>query len=291
MQLKNHLFYSEIFKVDLNDINDCIYLLYFKSTFFKDTPFYYTDVEFTKLLSRKEIIDFTDNLRKIIEDESFIKDLKEILNQKSIKDYFEKSKLKNGFERFMNYINNDTYIFSKLFIIKYLPKYVRADVDPNLRIIINPLYFELSDTLDEEKKNEVFKAYLFVIILNEISNLVKFMEEKSIQNDNIPQTHKNKKGGNMFIYHLFNTPIIYSINYKQALVINKPENWNKPEILCNIFKEQRKWYEENKKDKKEDVTLPPPKKEDTNNFYLSFVDDDNDEQVTNNVIDIWYDID
>jgi len=191
----------------------------------------------------------------------------------------------------MSYINNDTYIFSKLVIIKYLPKYIRAYAEPNLRIIINPLYFELSESLNEEKKNEVFKAYLFVIILNEIAHLVKFMKEKNIQNDNILHTHKNKEGGKMFIYHLFNTPIIYSINYKQTLKSNKPENWNKPEFLSNIFKEQRKRYEENKKDKKEDIPLPPPKKENTIYFYLSFVDDDNDEQVTNNVNDVWYDID
>ena len=85
-ELKNHLFYSEILKVDLNDINDCMYLIYFKSTLYKDTPFYDIDEEFKKLLSRKEINDFTDNLKKIIEDESFVKDLKEILNQQSVKD-------------------------------------------------------------------------------------------------------------------------------------------------------------------------------------------------------------
>ena len=30
-ELKNHLFYSEILKVDLNNINDCMYLIYFNS--------------------------------------------------------------------------------------------------------------------------------------------------------------------------------------------------------------------------------------------------------------------
>ena len=184
-----------------------------------------------------------------------------------------------------------TRIFSKLFIFKYLPKYRRAFVDPNMRITINPLYFKLSDSLDEEKRNEIFKAYLFIIILHETVHLVKFMKEKTIQYSNIPQTPKRKEGGKMFIYYLFNTPIIYSINYKQALVVNNPENWNKPELLSNIFKEQRKWYEENKKNKKEDITLPKTKEEDTISFYLSLVDDDNNEQITKNVIDVWYDID
>lgn len=316
-ELKNHLFYSEILKVDLNDINDCMYLIYFISTLYKDKPFYCTDEEFTKLLSRKEINDFTDYLTKIIEDESFIKDLKEILNQKSVKDYFEKSRrfkeeeednyeiefiekekikddddyIKDGFDRFISFINNDKYFFSKLFILKYLPKYKRAFVDPNMRIIINPLYFELSDSLNEEKRNEIFKAYLFIIILHEIVHLVKFMKEKSFKYSNIRQTPKRKEGGKMFINYLFNIPMICSINYKQALEINKPEIWNKPEFLSNIFKEQRKWYEENKKAKKEDIALPQPKEEDAISFYLSLIDDDNKEQISNNVIDIWYDID
>ena len=116
------------------------------------------------------------------------------------------------------------------------------------------------------------------------------MKEKSFQYNNIPQTPKRKEGGKMFINYLFNVPMICSINYKQALLINKPENWNKPELLSNIFKEQRKWYEENKKTKIEDISLPQPKEEDSISFYLSLVDDDNKEQISNDVIDIWYDI-
>ena len=316
-ELKNHLFYSEILKVDLNNINDCMYLIYFNSKLYKDTPFYDTDEEFKKLLSRKEINDFTENLKKIIKDESFIKDLKEILNQQSVKDYFEKSRrfkdeeednyeiefiekeklkddddyLKDGFDRFMSFINDDKYFFSKLFILKYLPKYKRAFVDPNMRIIINPLYFELSDSLDEKKRNEIFKAYLFIIILHEIAHLVKFMKEKNFQYSNIPQTPKSKEGGKMFINYLFNVPMICSINYKQALEVNKPGNWNKPECLSNIFEEQRKLYEERKKDIAGDISIPKPKEEDTVSFYLSLLDDDNKEQISKNIIDLWYDID
>ena len=91
-QIKNHLFYSEVFKIDINNINDCIYLLHFEENLYKGTIFYDTDEEFKKLISRKETNDFTENLTKIIEGESFIKDLKEILNQKFVKDYFEKAR-------------------------------------------------------------------------------------------------------------------------------------------------------------------------------------------------------
>ena len=117
------------------------------------------------------------------------------------------------------------------------------------------------------------------------------MKEKSFKYSNIPQTPKRKEGGKMFINYLFNVPMICSINCKQALVINKPGNWNKSELLSNIFKEQRKWYEENKKAKKEDIALPQPNEEDAISFYLSLVDDDKKEQISENVIDIWYDID
>ena len=315
IEMKNNLFYSEILKVDINNIDDCIYLLYFNSNLKKDIPFYDIDKEFKLLLSRKEINDFSDNLRKIVEDESFIQDLKKILNQKSVKDYFEKERkftneeednyemefieeekvkdeddfLKDGFDRLMSLIDGDKYFFSKLFIFKYLPKYRRAFVDQNKRIVINPIYFELSESLDDKKRNEIFRAYLFIIILHEIAHLVKFMKEKRIPYSNIPQTPKKKERGKMFINYLFNAPMIFSINYKQASTINIPENWNKKELLSNIFKEQKEWYEKNKKDKNEDMTFP--KGEDSISFYLSLVNDNNNEINPKNNIDIWYDID
>ena len=318
-QIKNHLFYSELFKIDLNNINDCIYLLHFQENLYKESEFYDTDEEFKKLISRRETNDFTENLKKIIEDESFIKDLKEILNQEFVKDYFEKARkflneedednydisfiekekvikgqddfLKDGYDRFKSFINTKNDFFSKLFIFKYLPKYRRAFVDPNMRIIINPIYFELSESLDEEKRDEIFRAYLLIIILHEIIHLVKFMNEKSISYKNILQTPKRKEGGKMFINYLFKTPMIYSINCKQASIINKPENWNKPELLSDIFKEQKEWFENNIKNKKEDINIPHPKEENSINFYLSLMDDDKNEKNSKNTIDIWYDID
>ena len=310
-EIKNHLFYSEVFKIDLNDINDCIYLLHFEANLYKGNIFYDTDEEFKKLISRKEINDFTENLKKIIEDKSFIKDFKEILNQKFVKDYFEKDEksydikvtqkkkvikdeddfLKEGFYKFMNFINNKKENFYKLFIFKYLPKYNRAFVDKNMRIIINPIYFELSESLDEDKKDEIFRAYLLIIILHEIINLIKFMKENSVSYNNTSQTTKRKEGGKMFINYLFKTSMIYSINYKQALIINKPDNWNKPEILSDIFKEQNEWYEKNLKNKNEDIIIPFPKGENSINFYLSLVDEVKDEKKSENIIDIWYDID
>ena len=161
-----------------------------------------------------------------------------------------------------------------------------------MRIIINPIYFELSESLDEEKRNEIFRAYLLIIILNEIIYLIKFMKEKNVSSKNIIQLSKGKEGEMMIINYLFKTPIIYSINYKQASIINKPENWNKPELLSDIFKEQNKWYENNNiKNKNEDIIIPQPKRENSINFYLSLMNDEKNEKKSKNTVDIWYDID
>ncbi len=94
-QLKNNLFYSKILSIDLNDIDNCTYVLYFVSKIYKkDNAFFEMDEEFNKLLLRKEINlnndDYTQKLKKIVEDESFPKEIKEILNCDSVKDYFEK---------------------------------------------------------------------------------------------------------------------------------------------------------------------------------------------------------
>ena len=294
-QIKNHLFYSDILKINLNDIDDCVYLLNFMSTLYKDEPFFDLDEEFKNLQSRKKVNDFTKDLKVIIEDESFINDLKEILNQESVKYYFEnvikENFLKNGFERFMNYIKKDECFFSILFIFKYLPKYRRAFVDPNMRIVIYPIYFELSESLDKNKINEIFRAYLFIIILNEIAHLVKFMKAEKDPYD-IQKTPKKKEGEKTLINYLFHLPIIYYITYEQSSIINKPKNWNNTALLSSIFKEQKEWYEKNEKEKNGNITKPFFKEKDFISFILSLVDYDNDDEANSNaIIDDWYDID
>ena len=94
-QLKNNLFFSKILTIDLNDVDNCIYILHFMSNIYKmNNAFFDVDEEFKNLLSRLEINvdneDYTQDLKKIIEDESFLKDIKEILNCNSVKNYFEK---------------------------------------------------------------------------------------------------------------------------------------------------------------------------------------------------------
>ena len=320
-QFKNHIFYPDLLKIDLNDIDNCLYFLYFKRNLYKEEPFYDTNEEFKKLLSKKEINieneDFTEHLKKIVEEESFIKDLKQILEYPSVKNYFETARifpeeeeennynikftadeklgddlLKDGYNRLMNFIKNDKNFFKNLFIFKYLPKYTRAFVDPNMRIVINPIYFEFSELLDEEKRNVIFRAYLFIIILHEITHLVKFMKQKTNSYDNIPKTPKKKEAGKMFINYLFNLPMIYYITTKQAEIINKIENWNNIELLSKIFEEQKEWYENYKKDSALATRRPPSNNEDSIRFFLSLLgeEEENDKKSTKNIIDDYYDI-
>ena len=127
---------------------------------FNDIILKYDDVQsglvyFNQMLSIiKEINleneDFTEHLKKIVEEESFIKDLKQILEYPSVKNYFETARifpeeeennynikftadeklgddlLKDGYNRLMNFIEKDKNFFKKLFIFKYLPKYNKS---------------------------------------------------------------------------------------------------------------------------------------------------------------------
>ena len=63
----------------------------------------------------------------------------------------------------MSLIDGDKYFFSKLFIFKYLPKYRRAFVDQNKRIVINPIYFELSESLDDKKEMKFF-GHIYLLL-------------------------------------------------------------------------------------------------------------------------------
>ena len=325
-QLKNHLFFSDILTIDLNDIENCLYVIYFIVNIYNSNPFFEIDKEFKKLLSRKEIIleneDYTENLKKIIKDESFIEDVKEILGCSSVKGYFENVRrftkgknvfsinfikeiemnedddsLKDGYNKLMEFLEKDKLFLSKIVIFKYLPKHNRAFVDPNMRIVINPIYFKISEFLEQMKRNKIFKAYLFIIILHEFVYLIKFMKNEKNSFDNVPKTPKDRECGKIFINYLFNLPVIYYITEEQASKINKPENWNKTEILSNIFKEQKEWFEKNLKDHNdnENFDRPSSNKKDSIGFYLSLRDEieenGNKENNSKEIKDDWYDMD
>ena len=96
----------------------------------------------------------------------------EILEEQDMNDIGDDF-LKEGFHKLRDYLEKDKNFLSNLIIYKYLPRYKRAFIDPNMRIVINPIYFKFSGEMDENIRNNIFKAYLFIIILHEIVHLVK----------------------------------------------------------------------------------------------------------------------
>ena len=127
--------------------------------------------------------------------------------------------------------------------------------------------------------------------------LIKFMKNEKNSFDNAPKTPKDRECGKIFINYLFNLPVIYYITEEQASKINKPENWNKTEILSNIFKEQKEWFEKNLKghNDNENFDRPSCNIKDSISFYLSLRDEieenGNKENNSKEIKDDWYDMD
>ena len=251
-----------------------------------------------ELLLNESKNDLTTELNNILQDNNFYKKFKKILESKAVKYYLMNKRkfkdnndsiiidkstddfdddLSNGYINFMNFYNKNNDCFKKLIIFKYLPNFSRAFVDPNMRIILNPLFIKLSDLLNEneEKKKEILESYLIIILIHEIVHLLKFMNENNFSRYKIPQTQNNKEDGKMFINYLFGIPVINSISYSQAKDINNEKNWENITILNNIFNSIKS------ENKEIDIESSSYKI----NFFLSNINEENE---TEN--DSWYDI-
>ena len=308
IKYKKALFFPNLLKVDLNNVENCVNFLYFMSNEIeKDSNFNY-DEEYEKFIEENELIiqeskeDLTKELKKIIEDKSFIYDFKQILNSSSVKNYLNKARKFNDenyniifieneeeidyknddelsleFGKFKKLLEADNNFLSKLIIYKYLPKNIRAFVNPLMRININPLFFKTTDSLTQEKRKVILKSYLFIILIHEIIYLLKFMKKEKIPFDNIQKKAKEKEGGIMFINYLFDIPIIPCITYEQALKINEIKNWNNINELHCIFNEQKKIYETEKNNKRKfDISLY--KFKDSISFSFSEFDDEDEKE-------------
>ena len=249
------------------------------------------------LLIKESEEDLTDEFKNILTDEEFYNKIKNILESKTVKEYLlNKRKFMNdnnikiiyefnekydddlseGYKNFMNYYYENIDCFNKLIIIKYLPKYKRAFVDPNMKIVINPLFIQLTNELndDKEKKTEILKSYLIIILIHEIIHLLKFMKSNNFSKNNIPQTPNNKEGGKIFINYLFGIPIINSISYSQAKEINNENNWNNIDDLHKIFNNMKLNYI--KEEENDSYKI---------NFYLSYNNEENEIEHND-----WFDI-
>jgi len=164
----------------------------------------------------------------------------------------------------------------ELIIFKYLPRGRRIYVSPYLRIAINPLFIKVSESLKNEKnkRKEILKAYLSLILIQGMFDLLKFLK-KSLSDDYILQTQKIEEEGKIFINYLFDLSKIESISLEQAEKINDIKNWCNINILRNIF------INENKETKTEN----------NNNLYKIYYDEDEEEEKSNTSEeqDYWYD--
>ena len=302
-QIKKKIFeFKDIFY--LTNLNDILYLisvrpLYDSFKIFDNISDMYKEFKLNnELLLNESKNDLTTELNNILQDNNFYKKFKKILESKAVKYYLMNKRkfkdnnnsiiidkstddfdddLSNGYINFMSFYNKNKDCFKKLIIFKYLPNFSRAFVDPNMRIILNPLFIKLSDLLNEneEKKKEILESYLIIILIHEIVHLLKFMNENNFSRYKIPQTQNNKEDGKMFINYLFGIPVINSISYSQAKDINNEKNWENITILNNIFNSIKS------ENKEIDIESSSYKI----NFFLSNINEENE---TEN--DSWYDI-
>ena len=299
---KNRFYFKDIFKIDLNNMNDLLCLLsilpsYNFSNIFNSINDIYKEYKNNyELLLQESKENLTDELNNILKSPQFYEKFKKILESKLVKGYFlNKRKFINdnniiivdnsiedyddisyGYTKFMLYFNKDKNWFHSLIIFKYLPKIKRAFIVPTMRIILNPLFIQISDSLKKDKiiKEKILESYLILNIIHEIPHLLKFIKENNIyfENDNIPQTPKEKEDGEMLIQYLFGIPVINKISFLEAKEILNEENWDNINKLHSIF---------NKVKKKEEETQDQEK---YNDNCLSDINDDDDEN------DHWYDI-
>ena len=207
---------------------------------------------------------------------------KRLFNNKN--NYYEDD-LSKEYELLIENMKNDKNYLKKLIIYKYLPKNKRAFVIPFMRIIINPLFIKLSDSLknDYEKTKEILSAYIIIILIHEVVHLLKFFKT-TFSFKKIPQTSKNRKEGEIFIEYLFGISKINNIEYEQAKKINDHNNWNSSYNLHKIFEKNNATNVNNLKEKLYNKL----------DYYIKFYDTDfkeegnslNDEEEEQ---DNWYD--
>ena len=271
-ELYKRLIFQDILNLDLENIEESLFLIYVgKLMNNKEMDFDEAYKEYKnnyKNLQNELNNDLTDELKSILDNSEFLDDLLSILESNSIKDYLEKKRkfneennnvefvtnndafdddLSKEYHKLLNILKNDKNWLKNKVLFKNLPKYKRAIVNPLMRILVNPLYIEISELLkkDTDKRKIILKAYLIIILIHEIIHLLKFFKEK-FSFEFIPNTPKNKEGGEVFIEYLFGIAKIKNISLEQANIINEPNNWNDILNLHQIFENEIVVREEKK---------------------------------------------
>ena len=129
---------------------------------------------------------------------------------------------------------------------------------------------------------EIFKAYLIIILVHGVVQLVKFLNtnEQTLSINNSQSTSKNRETGMTFINYLFGVSIINSINIEQSKKINDEKSWDNIDILKKIFEE------ENEIKSNEEIKVK-------SKFFIKFYDTNFENEMEDNKLDNdpWCDID
>ena len=144
-----------------------------------------------ELIIKESDEDLKDELKIILNSEEFLDGFKNILKSISVKNFlgskrnFNKEKnneditenenetqindnLKNEYNTLLKNLESNKKWLLELIIFKYLPRGRRIYVSPYLRIAINPLFIKVSLKNEKNKRKEILKAYLSLILIQGI---------------------------------------------------------------------------------------------------------------------------
>ena len=175
--------------------------------------------------------DFTVKLNEIPQKEGKI-DIDSLFEKESKGDLY----LGEQYDAFIKDMKADYTSFRKLIIIKELGYKLPACTGPSMRIFINPRlqFSKVAKENDFQRKN-LLKSAIIILLVHEITHVLKYYPLKSKYPEKTPQTPKNKENGKCLMFYLFKKAIIDKINYGQSSEINNVYNWNNLGKLNKIF--------------------------------------------------------
>lgn len=258
------MIFHDILNLDLDNIEESIFLIYIGNLQGNkqiDFDAAYQEYKNNYNNLQKDLKnDLTNELKSILDNHEFFVDLLSILESNSIKNYLEKKRKINEennnvefktnndvsdadmtkeYNKLLNNLKNDKNWLKNKIIFKYLPKDKRAIVNPLMRILVNPLYIEMSELLkkDIDKRKIILQAYLIIILTQEFIHLLEFFKEKNFF-EYIAKNQKQIKNELFLMEYLFGVTKITNISLEQAKIINVPNNWNDIQKLNKIFEKE-----------------------------------------------------
>ena len=258
------MIFHDILNLDLDIIEESIFLIYIGNLQGNkqiDFDAAYQEYKNNYNNLQKDLKnDLTNELKSILDNHEFFVDLLSILESNSIKNYLEKKRKFNEennnvefktnndvsdadmtkeYNKLLNNLKNDKNWLKNKIIFKYLPKDKRAIVNPLMRILVNPLYIEMSELLkkDIDKRKIILQAYLIIILTQEFIHLLEFFKEKNFF-EYIAKNQKQIKNELFLMEYLFGVTKITNISLEQAKIINVPNNWNDIQKLNKIFEKE-----------------------------------------------------